>query len=88
MVLRGSICHLPEHIFYVHLFTDSLLFFPAFNSTAGAGMALGIILSAMVYQYSRHIWYLDASVALCIAVGLFGYGLRLVTPICAYTLTS
>ena len=47
-------------------------------------MALGIILSAIVYQYSRHIWYLDASVALCIAVGLFGYGLRLVTHLFLY----
>lgn len=49
----------------------------AFNSTAGACMALGIILSTIVYEYSRHIWYLDASVALIIAFGLAGYGIRL-----------
>ncbi|KAM7441989.1 hypothetical protein ABFA07_009020 [Porites harrisoni] len=49
----------------------------AFNSTAGAAMALGMVLSTMLYQYNRNIWYLDASVALCIAFGLFGYGIRL-----------
>lgn len=49
----------------------------AINSTAGAIMALGIILSTMVYQYSSSIWYLDAAIALCIALGLFGYGVRL-----------
>lgn len=41
-------------------------------------MALGIILSTIVYEYSRHIWYLDASVALVIAFGLAGYGIRFV----------
>ena len=51
-------------------------FLLAFNSTAGAAMALGMVLSTMLYQYNRNIWYLDASVALCIAVGLFGYGIR------------
>lgn len=49
----------------------------AFNSTAGAGISLGMIVSTIFYQYNRHIWYLDASVALCIAVGLCGYGVRL-----------
>nr|XP_058971039.1 transmembrane protein 163a-like [Pocillopora verrucosa] len=49
----------------------------AINSTAGAIMALGIIISTMVHQYSSSIWYLDASIALCIALGLFGYGIRL-----------
>ena len=39
-------------------------------------MALGMVLSTMLYQYNRNIWYLDASVGLCIAFGLFGYGIR------------
>lgn len=50
--------------------------FSAINSTAGAIMALGIIISTMVYQYSSSIWYLDAAIAFCIALGLFGYGIR------------
>lgn len=49
----------------------------AFNSTSGAGISLGMIISTVVYQANRHIWYLDASVALCIAIGLFVYGMRL-----------
>lgn len=49
----------------------------AFNSTAGAAMALGIILSTLLFQYNRSIWYLDSAVALFIAVALFGYGIRL-----------
>ena len=39
-------------------------------------MALGIILSTLVFQYDRSIWYLDSAVALFIAVALFGYGIR------------
>lgn len=53
-----------------------MVYFSAINSTAGAIMALGIIISTMVHQYSSSIWYLDASIALCIALGLFGYGIR------------
>ncbi|KAJ7389043.1 hypothetical protein OS493_034178 [Desmophyllum pertusum] len=49
----------------------------ALNSSAGAAMALGIILSSIVSEYNRDIWYLDAAVALCIAISLFGYGVRL-----------
>ena len=39
-------------------------------------MALGIILSTLLFQYDRNIWYLDSAVALFIAVALFGYGIR------------
>ena len=56
-----------------HNFSD---FFLALNSTAGATMALGIILSALLFQYNRSIWYLDSAVALFIAIALFGYGIR------------
>ena len=65
---------------------SNVVFVKAFNSTAGAGISLGMIISTMVYQYNRHIWYLDASVALCIAVGLCAYGIRLVQILLASSL--
>lgn len=64
----SGIFHTFKHFF--------VIFCPAFNSTAGAAMALGIILSTMVFQSNKQIWYLDAAVAIVIAVALFGYGIR------------
>ena len=58
------------------LLTAFMVSFLAFNSSAGAVMAFGIVLSTIVHQNNIHIWYLDATVALCIAIGLFGYGIK------------
>ena len=61
---------------YCVLLTAFMVSFLAFNSSAGAVMAFGIVLSTIVHQNNIHIWYLDATVALCIAIGLFGYGIK------------
>lgn len=50
----------------------------AFNSTAGAVIAFGMIISSVVYEQSSGIWFLDAIIALCIAFVLFVFGMRTV----------
>ena len=53
-----------------------LVLHAALNTTAGTLMALGMVLSTLVYEQTKSIWFLDSSVALVIAVGLFFYGVK------------
>lgn len=62
---------IAEKLHSVALRTDAL------NSTAGTLMALGMVISTLVYEQTKSTWFLDSSVALVIAVGLFFYGVKL-----------
>ena len=59
----------------IALRTDSI------DSGLGAAMALGLVLSTVIYQQIHKSWFLDASVALIIAFATFSYGIRVLVNI-------
>ncbi|KAK3748192.1 hypothetical protein QZH41_012996 [Actinostola sp. cb2023] len=56
--------------------SSSSLKIDGYNSFAGAILALGMLMSSLAYTWNQSIWFLDASIALCISVLLGTYGIR------------
>ncbi|XP_032229884.1 transmembrane protein 163 [Nematostella vectensis] len=51
------------------------------NSTAGAAMSLGMIMSSLAYDHNNSVWFLDAAIAICTAVAIGVYGIRLLIDV-------
>ncbi|XP_031550691.1 transmembrane protein 163-like [Actinia tenebrosa] len=68
------------HIKYLVAYkTDSMtLRTDAFNTTAGGIMAFAMLLASLLYEKSSAIWFLDATVAICIALVFLAYGTRMI----------
>lgn len=80
----GFVCY--AGLFYVkYCVADKLKSFAlrtdSIDSGLGAAMALGLILSTVIYRQTQKSWFLDASIALVIALATFGYGIKVVVNI-------
>lgn len=80
----GFVCYMG--LFYVkYCVADKLkslaLRTDSIDSGLGAAMALGLILSTVIYQQTHKSWFLDASIALVIALVTFGYGIKVLVNI-------
>lgn len=50
----------------------------AIDSALGAAMALGLILSTVIYEETHKSWWLDSSIGLVISLGTFMYGAQII----------
>lgn len=80
----GFVCY--SGLFYVkYCVADKLkslaLRTDSIDSGLGAAMALGLVLSTVIYQQTHKSWFLDASVALVIALATLAYGIKVLVNI-------